>query len=200
MLDKSVPYVDVLMHRKAGAPLPIYDVPPGFRAVWFRPGDEKDWARLETSVLEFPNEMEALLYFQARFIAFFAELALRCVFLETEAGERVATAMAWWEYSGLRRDPWLHWVSVSPAYQGKGLGKAVVSAALCRMRAIEGDRDFYLHTQTWSHKAIGIYKLLGFEITEDKTLRDYKNEGYAQAIKILEDIERKQTIALQDEE
>jgi ribosomal protein S18 acetylase RimI-like enzyme len=52
---------------------------------------------------------------------------------------------------------------------------------------IEGDRDFYLHTQTWSHRAIKIYQALGFDITAEK-LGKYTNENYEKALKILAEL------------
>ena len=41
MLDKSVPYVDVLMHRKSNTPLPPVVLPEGYSFVPFQAGDEK---------------------------------------------------------------------------------------------------------------------------------------------------------------
>ena len=185
MLDKSVPFVDVLMHRKAGAAIPVVEPSEGYRVVHYKEGDEAAWARIETSVLEFSNEQEALRCFRERYMPYAEELLRRCLFIETEDGEKVATATSWWSYSGKRRDPWLHWVAVDPAHQNKGLGKAVVSAALRLTAEIEGDRDYYLHTQTWSHKAIGIYENMGFCITDTKNLGRYANDGYEDALRIL---------------
>ena len=55
MLDKSIPYVDVIMHRKKETPIPYVELPDGFIFSHFRDGDEKTWAEIEASVLEFPN-------------------------------------------------------------------------------------------------------------------------------------------------
>lgn len=54
-----------------------------------------------------------------------------------------------------------------------------------RLIEIEGDRDVFLHTQTWSYKAINIYKEAGFVITDDKGLAGYENNEYEKAIKLL---------------
>ena len=185
MLDKSVPYFDVLMHRKKGAPITRCALPEGFRFEWFQPGDEKAWARIETSVLEFADEMDALIYFQQEYLSFQAELARRCLFVVTAEGEKIATGTAWWCYTGVRRDPWLHWVAVKPEYQGLGIGKAMVSHITTSMAEIEGDRDFYLHTQTWSHRAIKLYEKLGYAITDEKNLFKFTNENYDKAMAVL---------------
>ncbi len=194
MLDKSVPYVDVLMHRKSNTPLPPVVLPEGYSFVPFQAGDEKAWAQIETSVLEFDSEIDALLYFQKTYLPYLAELERRCIFIQSDAGEKVATATAWWNYTGNRRDPWVHWVAVKPHYQGKGLGKAIVAEIVRRMVEMEGDRDFYLHTQTWSHKAIKIYQKAGFAITSEKNLYKYSNQDYEKAVAILKAIEANQPV------
>ena len=185
MLDKTIPYVDVIMRRKKETPVPCIKLPDGFIFSHFIDGDEKAWAEIEASVLEFPNISDALIYFQKEYKPFISELERRCVFIETADGEKIATATAWWRYTGYRRDPWLNWVSVKPQYQGNGLGRAIISETMHLMVKIEGDRDFYLHTQTWSHKAIRIYESMGFYITNEKNLGNYANDNYEWAIEIL---------------
>ncbi|MDD5602610.1 MAG: GNAT family N-acetyltransferase [Eubacteriales bacterium] len=184
MLDKSVEYFHVLMHREKGLPIPPGKLPGGYRIVLFKPGDEKDWAEIETSVGEFEDTDEAGEYFGRKYLVYLPELERRALFVETPEGRKCATATAWWSYTGIRRDPWLHWVSVKPEEQGKGLGKAIVCETLRLMTAIEGERDFYLHTQTWSYKAIGIYLKCGFRISRTDGLGGYWNE-YKQALPIL---------------
>ena len=188
MLDKSVPYVDILMRRAASEKPPSVPLPEGYRFSFFKAGDEADWARIETSVLEFDCEMDALLYFQREFLPYLSELGRRCLFIEAPDGEKVATCTAWWGYSGVRRDPWLHWLSVKPGHQGKRLGKALVAEILRLMTDIEGARDFYLHTQTWSHKAVRIYQAFGFQITDEPNLSKYSNENHQKAVAVLESI------------
>lgn len=185
MLDKSVPYVDVLMHRKAGRPMPPVCLPAGYSFVPFRAGDEKAWAQIEASVLEFDSEIDALLRFQRDYLPFLPELERRCLFLEAGGGQKVGTAMAWWSYTGRRRDPWIHWVAVRPEHQGKGLGKAMVAKILALATEMEGDRDIYLHTQTWSYKAIQIYQKAGFSITSQPDLYKYPNRDSHKALEVL---------------
>jgi len=60
-----------------------------------------------------------------------------------------------------------------------------------RLLQIEGDRDVYLHTQTWSYKAINIYQKSGFYITTEKGLAGYSNEDYENALLILKDYLRR---------
>ncbi len=79
----------------------------------------------------------------------------------------------------------MHWVAVSPEYQGFGLGKAIVCEGMKRFLQIESDRNVYLHTQTWSYKAIGIYKKFGFEIIRKKDEKKSENADFDKAMEVL---------------
>ena len=187
MLDKSIPYVGLYMRRPAGKPIAQVPLPYGYDFTFYKSGDELDWARLETSVLEFSSEFAALLHFKERFIPYPDELAKRCLFIENECGEKIATATAWWSVVNDERRPWLQWVSVDPSHQGLGLGKALIHKVTEIMMSLEGDADFYLQTQTWSHKAIRIYVDIGYLPTAEKTLYRSHKDNYKKAMKFLEE-------------
>jgi len=192
MLDKTIPYSKLKMVRKAGTPIPDYPLPEGFKYSFYTDGSEKDWARIETSVDEFDNDFAALLRFKEDFMPYVDELYRRCLFIETEDGKKIATANAWWAFVEDERRAWLHWVSVDPEYQGLGLGKAIVSRVTQLLEEIEGDVNFYLSTQTWSYKAINIYKQFGYEPTDEKALYQGKaKKDYKKTIKILKKLEKK---------
>ena len=46
MLDKSVPYYNILMCRPGNLDVPHYDLPEGFRFSLYEEGNEKDWAEI----------------------------------------------------------------------------------------------------------------------------------------------------------
>lgn len=190
MLDKSIQYYDVLMKRKIGTIISKPSLPHGFKFSFFKVGDEKSWAEIETSVGEFEDINSAIKYFQGTYLSYLDELERRCIFIENEKGIKVATIMNWWNYTGQKRDPWIHWLAVYPQYQGLGLGKAIVFKAMINIKEIEGDKDVYLHTQTWSYKAINIYKKAGFNITSERGLGGYENSNYEKALLILQNYNR----------
>ncbi|MFW6410423.1 MAG: GNAT family N-acetyltransferase [Halanaerobiales bacterium] len=187
MLDKSVEFHRVIMHRKQGTPVPDSALADDFKFARFEDGDEKEWALIETSVGEFDRSVDALVYFQENYLPYKEEVRRRTIFIENSEGKKIATLTNWWGYTGFRRDPWLHWVAVKPEYQNLGLGKAIIFEGMKRMLKIEGDTDIYLPTQTWSYKAIGIYQKAGFEITPEKGLGGFDNE-YEQALPVLEKV------------
>jgi len=190
MLDKSVPFAGFCMRREPGGPLQDAPLPDGFRFVFYQDGDEKAWARIEAAVLEFDSDFRALMFFTDKFLPFKNDLYRRCMFIENTDGEKVATATAWWSYVDGYRRPWLHWVAVYPAYQGLGLGKAVVSRVTRLHIELDNNAPIFLKTQTWSYKAINIYKANGYLPTDEKTLYSDSKDNYKKAMKILERLDR----------
>ena len=190
MLDKSVPYAYFYMHRKAGAPIAHFPLPEGYKYVLYSKGDEYNWARIETAVLEFEDAFTALMRFNREYMSLPEELSRRCLFIENSDGEKVGTTVPWWRYVENERRPWLHWVAVDPEYQGIGLGKAIISRTIELMIELEGDVDFYLRTQTWSYKAVSIYRANGFEPTDEKALYTDRGKNYKMAMKILKKLSR----------
>ena len=94
--------------------IPQYSLPAGFRIRLFEKGDEENWARIETSVDEFKDEEAALALFEDEFGAHIDEMTERCLFIEDEHGEAIATTTAWYgdldDYGkGVGR---IHWVGV----------------------------------------------------------------------------------------
>lgn len=148
MLDKTLPYYNIIMKRRKGTMIPDTILPKGFLFSLYTDGDEIYWAEIETSVGEFDSIEEALDYFEKEYLPHIDELKKRLIFIETKDGEKIATLTNWWNYTQGRRDPSIHWVGVKKEYQGLGLGKAIVYEGMKRMIEIEGDIDFFLHTQT----------------------------------------------------
>jgi len=196
MLDKSIPYKNIIMrmpHDKVSAqPAPV--LPDGFCFRSFQAGDESNWARIETSVLEFDDEAGAVRYFTRDYLPFLDDLKRRCVFILNGDEIPIATATAWYAKSSLGYQASLHWVSVMPQYQGLGLGKAVVQEALAIFAMTDPGEAVWLHTQTWSHVAVRLYHKLGFVLLKTEQTAVATDNGekiqisandYTEAIEIL---------------
>ncbi len=184
MLDKTVPYYPVIMRRPKGTSCPSPELAGGFSIQDFQPGDEEHWARIETSAGEFEHRDHAIALFRKEYLSCASEVPRRTIFLADSKNAKIGTLTNWWAYRGRTRDPWLQWIAVVPEFQGRGLGKALIFEGIKRMIEIEGDRDFFLPTQTWSYTAISIYLKAGFEICREPSLGGYKNQP-DQAIQIL---------------
>lgn len=163
-------------------------LPEGYFFRMYRPGDMLEWARLMTVVEEFDSEEKGVEFFQREYLPYEDELKQRQVYICAPNGTPVATSMAWYfEENGVRYGR-LHWVCTDPRHQGKGLGRAVVTWAMKRIAELEPGLNVYLDTQTWSHKALGLYMRLGFHPVRDThpVLR-HANE-YSAAAEILKDV------------
>ncbi len=166
MLDKSLPYYHVIMRRPAGLPTPAPTLPAGYVFSPYESGSDTAWASIEAAVGEFDSPGVANRYFRDRYLLHLPEVRRRVLFVRG-GGAEVGTVTASWDFTGPRRDAALHWLGVMPGHQGRGLGTALVLRGVRQLQALEGDRDIYLHTQTWSHTAIGIYLAVGFEMVRD---------------------------------
>jgi hypothetical protein len=184
MIDKSIPYCNIVMMRKAGKIIPDFPLPNDFQFKNFSHGDEHIWAEIETSVGEYDNISDGLEYFKKSYLPLLSEVERRTFFIETKNGKKIATATNWWNYTDKKRIPEVHWVAVMPKYQNLHLGKAIIFEGMRRMLMIEGDIDIFVHTQTWSYKAIGIYLHAGFEFIKDGSFAQYQND-YEKAVPIL---------------
>lgn len=188
MLDKSLPFYDILMKRAAGTPLPEPRAPKGITLRSYRDGDEHHWAATETAAGEFPDEEQALARFTRDFGSWKADLYERCLFALNEDSMPVGNIAVWWPRPAIRKYPWIHWVAVRPEYQCRGIGSFLVASGLRRAVELEGDVDIGLKTQTWSWPAVKIYLRAGFRLTEEPDYGGFTNTGFAEARRVLKDL------------
>ena len=161
--DKSLPKESIVMMLPAvrAQQVPAPTLPEGYSFRLYQPGDAALWARIAVVCGEYDDEAAAEASFQQMFLSEEEELRRRCVFVIAPDGTAVATSMAWMLEENGRRYARMHWVMNDPAHQGKGIGRAVVTWMIRRLCELEPGLDQYLDTQTWSHKAIGLYLRIG---------------------------------------
>jgi GNAT superfamily N-acetyltransferase len=161
MVGRTLPAIPLVMLRRDLEGIADLPVPAGYRIRTFAAGDEPRWAHVETAAGEFPAEARALERFASEFGPHLAEMADRCLLLESDRGGTVGTATAWRNPSFLGRDHGrLHWVAVTPPHRGRGLGRLLCVRALLLLR--RWHRRAYLTTQTSSWPAVHLYLGLGF--------------------------------------
>lgn len=164
MLDKSVPYEEFWMERRERIELPERSLPAGYQLSFYQEGDEEAWSRIETSVGEFASEAEATAYFQRTFAPYPSDLARRMLFISDENGQKVATCTAWWSKTN---GPLFHWLAVMPTAQGHGLATILSIEVTRLLEVLYPEEPSRLHTQTWSHVAVGMYQRLGYQIVPE---------------------------------
>jgi GNAT superfamily N-acetyltransferase len=195
MLDKSIPYKNILMRIDHKDLLKITEpvLPEGYHFRFFGEGDEIHWARIETSVLEFDSESAAMAYFVRDYLPYLDELKRRCIFIINPDGLPVATTTAWFADRKAGYQASIHWVSVCPDQQGRGLGRAVVQKALAIFPILDPREDAWLHTQTWSHVAVRLYHSLGFDMVKTSQFMTtgktpLQQNDFAEAMEVLKNV------------
>ena len=154
-------------------PCPRMSLPNGYKFRYFQPGDAETWAYIVTPAGEFSSFVAAMARFFNEFTGAESQLWNRCLILETDDKQPIGTAMGW--YNEKFRDGSygrLHWVSIIPPYQGKGLARPLVTHAIHLMKPYHSKA--YLTTQTTSYKGIKLYLDYGFRplIQKDDCLED----------------------------
>lgn len=110
-------------------------------------------------------------YFEKVYAPREEEFFRRCLVLCDENDTPLGTCFAWKAYG----EVWtIHWFKVYARSEGRGLGRALLSAVL---QGIPADGyPVYLHTQPGSFRAIGLYTDFGFSLLTDAAVGHRKNE------------------------
>ena len=175
--DPRVRYYELLLERDARPPLPQFDLPAGWRFETYAPGDRDAWIAIERSAKELASYQQGLEVWDKYYRAHEAELPGRMFFLVNAAGEKAATATAF--YDVIHGDPegagWLHWVAVRREDQGKGLARPLIRRALERLREL-GYRKLKIPTQTTTWVAARLYLDFGFRTIPENAV--HSREGW----------------------
>lgn len=160
--DERIRYYELLLEKDLEQ-IPRIELPQGYRFVFYKPGDRDTWIDIEESAKEFTGYEQGLISWNKYYENRQEELSVRMVFIENSAGEKVATATAFYDIYGRDQsgDGWLHWVAVRREYQGKGLAKPLIAYVLNVMREL-GYRHAKIPTQTNTWLACKIYLDFGF--------------------------------------
>ena len=181
MLDRTIPFCNIIMKCSDYRPGNVV-LPDGFTIVSYRPGYEREWARLECSAGDFGSAEEAEKYFVQTYLQD-PELFPNLLFALNRHHSVVGSCIAWRDPRGDSRVSSLHWLVVQEQDQGIGLGRAL-AAAVMNIFAERGAFPVYIHTQPWSWKAVLLYASLGFRLQKRDTFSHYENE-YEKAMAVL---------------
>lgn len=93
------------------------------------------------------------------------------LFVCNRDGKPVATCSHWKAYGKINT---IHWLKTLKAYEGKGIGRAVLSAIMRRFES--NDYPIYIHTQPGSFRAVKLYSDFGFQLLRGGQLGTRINE------------------------
>ena len=184
MLDRSIPYYNLIMKKNTPTAFDTPALPPQFELHTYRPGVQQQWAELEHEIGDFPSVQEASAYFSQTYLSGPKLLAQRGVFVsDKKSGGLVGACIAWFDEQNGALVSSLHWLITKEAYQGRGIGSALIAAAL-NIYEQENAFPVYLHTQPWSHQAVRLYHKFGFQLMKRESFAGYENQ-YALAVPVL---------------
>lgn len=184
MIDKTIPYFNIIM-RYDGPPITEPpNAPEGYRFREYRSGDECAWARMEVDNKDFDTYENAVKYFNIKYCMFPGKLRDRFIGLENKEGKLCGAVICWDDDRDDKLVSSVHWLVTDPAEQGKGLGSALVRMLLYKFSMLDL-LPIYLHTQPWSYVALGIYSKMGFCLLTNDSFRGYENQSL-QALPILQ--------------
>ena len=169
--DRRIRYYELMLSRSLDD-LPELSLPAGYRFVRYAPGDRDEWIRIEQSAKEFASYAEG----EAAWGRYYAdredELPGRMLFVETDGGEKAATATAMYDVFGRDKSgsAWLHWVAVRRDHQGRGLSKPLVAEAFRIMKSLGYER-VVIPTQTYTWLAVKVYLDLGCRPIPENAVR-----------------------------
>lgn len=188
--DGRLRYYELVLHRTDIRDFPEYFLPEGYSFCFYESEvDVEDWLQIEVSAGEFltieegresweeyyGSGEESKAFRGKQLPTVQDELRRRMLFVVNPAGEKVATATAFYEPEDKSGAGWMHWVAVRRDHQGKGLAKPLISRVLQVMREL-GYQEVKIPTQTTTWLAVKVYLDFGFRPIPQNATNSY--EGY----------------------
>lgn len=158
LLRKNLPLTLVRSHLND---LPAVALPPDYSWRWFRYGDAAHWLHIHQDADPFNDICPEL--FTRQFGVDFKHLANRQLYVQDPIGRVVGTGTAWSDDN--RTDGpcgRVYWLAVLRQFQGRGLGKAILTATCARLRELGYPRACVI-TSTGRLPAVNLYLQFGFE-------------------------------------
>lgn len=167
---------------------PRFELPEGFYYSKFKSGLVVEWAKLQLEVEQTETQDEAEEIFYREFLIgkpynwscpekneiiqkssdfnnypLYTDMVNKMVFILDRDDKLAATAVLWKCTMFGSEYQRIHWVAVSPKYNGLGLCKALITKIFDIYNEFGYTDYIYLTSQTWSYKALNIYSKFGFK-------------------------------------
>jgi GNAT superfamily N-acetyltransferase len=169
----EIPDLNLFMMCGRLDPSALAPLPSGYTLRSCRPDELAVWKAFpfDTPAEAAANEQFMTDFFATAYGGREAEFFERTTFVCDDRDVPVATCMIWESYRELTT---VHWFKVLRAYEGKGIGRGLLSAL---MRDVApGDYPVYLHTQPGSYRAIKLYSDFGFRVLVNERTGTRPNE------------------------
>ena len=151
----------------------LTDMPHGYAARYLREDEIDLWKRIH-----FDDEQTADKYFGymsewfERVYAPNGDLFFKtCLVAADKSDTPVGTCFTWKLHDKFTT---VHWYKVVKSYEGKGIGRALLSEVMRELSP--EDFPVFLHTQTGSFRAIKLYSDFGFKLLRDESIGQRSND------------------------
>ncbi len=162
---EKIPDSNLFMYCETPNTAAFVPIPAGFAKVSFIPDRRDEWIALQCA--HGKEEPAYLSHVYDSTYAMHENLFPTRWVLLTHGDKMVASCQLWEAYPGYET---IHWLAVDPAYEGRGLGRAVLSAVLENHQG-----GVWLHTQPASFKAIKLYTDFGFALLTEPVVGKREN-------------------------
>lgn len=162
MTEAQIPDLNLFMMCRDVNASAFSELPEGFFFDLCRRDELELWKAMH---FDEPDEaaMEYMTgYFERVYKTDETEFFRRCLFVRNAAGEPVATCFLWRAWGRITT---LHWLKVKKGYEGRGIGRALLTRVLGVGR--KDSLPVFLHTQPSSFRAIKLYTDFGFSLLTD---------------------------------
>lgn len=173
MREEDIPDYNIFMLCEQINPSALSELGPGYTFRNCRPDELELWKAFPFDSDRVPAEYEGMMNqiihdtYSKHMDVFFRNTLFVC----DKADQPVATCSHWKAYGKIHS---IHWLKTRKAYEGKGLGRAVLSAIMRRFD--RSDYPIILHTQPGSFRAIKLYADFGFQLLKGGKLATRVNE------------------------
>ena len=181
MIDTSIPYYPLVMHKTDANNYPKYELPDGYRFEFYKDGDAEKWSEIQTAVGSFGSVEVGTEVFLRDFVnGQVLDARERVLFVVAPDGEYIGTAALWDGDEYGKRYQRLHWVAVKDTHAGKGIAKAMLTRLFDLYNELGYCGFIYLTTGTRNYPAVKIYEKFGFELYrgERSLFRDLTDEEF----------------------
>ena len=189
MREQEIPDLNIFMMCDKLNEKALSKIPNDFHIRNCRPEELKIWKEFpfdtETDKKQYYEYMNN--YFNNVYGNNLNEFYNKCLFIcEDKTDMPVTTCFVWKAYNKINT---IHWFKTLKEYEGKGLGRAILSNIMISLKKEE--YPIFLHTQPSSYRAIGLYSDFGFKIVIDESIGFRKN-NYKESLPILKQFMKKE--------
>ncbi len=182
-VDEPIPHKRILMVCRRLNRAALRPLPSGLTTRLCRPDELPVWKDLQAAPRD-GSSHESLDQYYERWFAPYGDLFFRsCTFVCDEEGRPIATGFIW---KPVGQRTLLHWIKTLQAYEGRGIGRALISELMRDLPAC--DYPVYLHTQPSSYRAIKLYSDFGFSLVAPPFSIDGRPNELDEALPILQHV------------